>query len=82
MHLPPGLCTSFSQCREEPLAICVVLENGFATVAAAHDMINRTRIFDSHLAGHSGNMMVKANMSILGTDPFTTPLRPSALMTR
>src|SRR5215218_3506838 len=56
MNLPTRLGTCFSQCGEEPLAIGVVLENSLSTVATVHDVIDRTRILDSQLAGHSGSM--------------------------
>src|SRR5436853_7477529 len=35
-----------------------------------HQEQYRTGIFDAQLAGHSGNMIPRPNMSILGTDHF------------
>jgi hypothetical protein len=32
------------------------LEDGFAAVAAIHDVVNRTGIFDAEIAGHAGTL--------------------------
>ena len=66
--------------KRPPLAIdsfrarFVVLKESLATVATADDVTARTRILDSHLASHSGDVTASSNMSILGTDPHGTRL--------
>ena len=53
MHLPACFGTSLAQCIEEALAIHVIQKNRLPPVAAIHDVVNRTRIFDSQLARHT-----------------------------
>ena len=75
MHLPAGLPAGFSQRVEEQHAIPLRPENGFAPVAAIHDVINRARIFQSQPSGHAPcDPTVEAfrqrNMCLCGTDTF------------
>ena len=51
-HLPLGLGAGLAERLDEPLAIAVVLENGFTAVATIHDMVNRARTLHSKFAGH------------------------------
>ena len=53
MNLPAGLLTRMSEREEELLAIQIVLEDGLAVIAAIHDVVNRSRIFDAQLTGHA-----------------------------
>jgi hypothetical protein len=47
------------------LAIRVIQENHLAPVAAIHDVIHRTGIFDSPLAGHAGRVRVPCAASCI-----------------
>ena len=53
MNLPTGLDAGLTQRSQEALAVSVILENGFAAVAAIHDVIDRARILDSQLPSHA-----------------------------
>jgi hypothetical protein len=52
MHLPAGFLATFRQSVKEQHPILVGPENGFAPVAAIHDVIDRSRIFNSEFSGH------------------------------
>ncbi len=39
--------------EEKLLAIEIVLEDGLAMIAAIHDVIDRSRIFNAQLTGHA-----------------------------
>ena len=43
MHLPVGLGAGLAQGLDETFAIGIVLEDGFAAVAAIHHVVNRTQ---------------------------------------
>jgi len=47
MHLPAGLFAGLPQRLKEPVAILVVLEDGVATVATVHNVIDRTGILNA-----------------------------------
>ena len=54
----------------------LIVENGFAPVAAIHDVIDRPRIFDAKLSVHTSEsapppIKHQQNMRLCGTDPFT-----------
>jgi len=53
MHLPRSLGTGFRQRLDEAPPIQVVLEDGFAAVAAIHDVIDGAGVLDAKLAGHA-----------------------------
>ena len=42
-----GLLTGLGQGRQYPLAILDIGEDGFASIAPVHDVVNGTRILDS-----------------------------------
>jgi len=53
MHLPLALGACFGKGLQETLPVGVILEDGFPTVAAIDEMIDRSRIFDTESAGHA-----------------------------
>ena len=72
MHVPVGFNATLTQRFQETLPILVILENRFPLVTAIHDMINRTRIFQSNLARHRpNNYLHPPLLSTVWTDPFT-----------
>jgi hypothetical protein len=79
MDLSGGLGACLGQGLQEAAAVEVVLEDGFAAVAAVHDVIDGARIFDAEFASHAGKLAAAAgrvkckNMRICGTDPFFGP---------
>ena len=56
VNLPAGLGACLAQGLDEPPPVRVVLADGFAPVPAIHDVVNRTGILDSKLAGHAGRL--------------------------
>jgi len=52
MHLPIGLDAAFDPGFQKTLPIPVVLEDGLASVATVHHVINGSRVLDSQLARH------------------------------
>src|SRR5260370_39698703 len=50
VDLPVGFCAGLAQRLEEPLPIQIVVENGFASIAAIHDVVDGARISDAQLA--------------------------------
>ena len=55
----------------DTLAVAVILENGFASVASIQQVIDRSRVFDPQLPAHGRNAYgVAALVSIVRTDPF------------
>src|SRR5712671_7139278 len=66
MHLPASLFARFSQGREKAVAVVVILEDVFATIAAIDEVIDGSRIFDSELARHQQRpTKVKHSLSII-----------------
>jgi hypothetical protein len=63
MHLPGGFGAGFVKRFEEAFTIAVVLKDGFAAVAAVHDVVKGAGVLDAELAGH-GFTVNKANGSI------------------
>jgi len=61
VNLPTGLGASLAQRVDEALAIRIIHEDPFAPVTAIHDVINRTSILDSQLAGHDGRVALAAS---------------------
>jgi len=53
VDLPAGLAAGFAQSIEEPLAIAVVAEDGFAPVAAVQDVVNRAGVLHAEFPGHA-----------------------------
>jgi hypothetical protein len=60
VNLPARLGANLAQRLNEALAIRIVHESQFAPVTATHDVINRTTILDSQLAGHPGGVALAA----------------------
>ena len=54
VNLPTRLSASLAQRVDEALAIRIIHEDQFAPVTAIHDVMNRTSILDSQLAGRDG----------------------------
>jgi len=52
MHLPAGFLAGFGQRSEKVLSIDIIHEDVLAPVAPIHDVINRSRILDSHHSWH------------------------------
>ena len=57
VNLPTRLDANLAQRLNEALAIRVIDEDQFAPVTAIHDVINRTIILDSQLAGRDGGWL-------------------------
>jgi len=78
MHLPRSLGTGLGQRLEKAPAVQVILEDGFAAVAAIHDVIDGIGVLDAKLAGHARRLQARAvwvnpqNLRFCGTDPFTS----------
>jgi len=53
VNLPDRLLAGLPQRGQKQLAIEVIVEDGFAAIAATHEVVNRARILDSHLARHA-----------------------------
>jgi hypothetical protein len=53
VDLPFGLLTGVLQSGEKCLAIQVILENVLPAVSTIDDVVNRSQILHSQLAGHS-----------------------------
>jgi hypothetical protein len=47
MRLPPGFAAGFRQRLEKIMAVHLIQKNSLPPIAPAHDMVNRTRIFDA-----------------------------------
>ena len=54
MDLPAGLGAGFGERGEEAAVVEVVAEDGFAAVAAIHDVVDRAGVLPSQLAGRAG----------------------------
>jgi hypothetical protein len=52
MHLEAGLFARLSQSLEKIVVIALVQEDGLPLVSPAQDMVNRSGIFNAHLARH------------------------------
>ena len=64
VDLPAGLGASLGEGFDEALVIRLVQADRFAPVAAIHDVVNRTEIFDSQLAGHDGRVAAPLQLTI------------------
>jgi hypothetical protein len=53
VDLPVRFCTGLAERLEEPLSIQIVVENGFAPIAAIHDVVDGAGILDAQLATHA-----------------------------
>ena len=60
MHLPGSFGAGLREGFEETPAVEVVLEDGFAAVAAAHDVVNGAGVLDAKFAGHAGRLRASA----------------------
>jgi hypothetical protein len=61
MDLPAGLPAGFAQGFGEAKPIFVTAEDGFAAVAAIHDVVDGARVFDAEFAGHAGRLWKTAS---------------------
>ena len=77
MDLPAGLLTRLSEREEKLLAVEVVLEDGFAMIAAIHHMVDRSGIFEAQLTGH-GFGLPPLPSCVNVEDPFSGNLRTIA----
>ena len=53
LNLPDRFLAGLPQRGQKLLMIGVIVEDGFAAIAATHDVVNRARILDSQLARHA-----------------------------
>src|SRR2546423_1510492 len=86
MHLPLGLFAGFSQGGQKAAAVEVVLENVFTTIAAIHEMVDGSRIFNPQLARHGGGFASppksrQVSKVTIGTSDTCTckPQKPSSV---
>ncbi len=56
MDLPLRLGASLTEAVKESLAVLVIGEDGLAAIAAVHDVIDGTRIFQAQLACHADSV--------------------------
>lgn len=56
VNLPAGLGARLGKGFDKALAVRIVEEDRLAPVAAIHDVVDRTGILDSQLAGHDARM--------------------------
>jgi hypothetical protein len=52
MDLPGGFGARFTKRFEEAFAVPVIFKDGFAAVAAVHNVVKGAGILDTELAGH------------------------------
>jgi hypothetical protein len=72
VNLPAGLLATFRKGFDPAsagLAINVVQKDSFAAVPAAHDMVNGSRILNSHLAWHGQLRAAPPTVSTRKTEP-------------
>jgi len=55
MDLPGGFGASFAEDFQEAAPVEVVGEDGFAAIAAVHDVVNGARVLNAKLAGHASH---------------------------
>src|SRR5688572_32983664 len=70
VDLPAGPGAALSKRFEKGFPVVIILEDGLAAVAAAHDMINRALILNAQLACHAERVGPASRLSIVRTDPF------------
>ncbi|MCZ7636423.1 MAG: hypothetical protein M5U12_10605 [Verrucomicrobia bacterium] len=56
VDLPAGFENRLGQRFQQALPVRVVSEDGFASVASIHDVVDRAGVLDSQLAGHGGGL--------------------------
>ena len=72
MHLPARFPARLAQCLQEPPPVGGIVEEGFATVAPVHHVVDRAGILKSQLAGHGEKAAASPhNLSIPLTDTFS-----------
>src|SRR2546421_6277524 len=77
-HLPVSLFTTFPERLQKAQPVLVIMENGFAPVAPAHHVVNRSGIFHSEFPGHAGRLeepsrLVHTIFDNAGLTPKTDP---------
>src|SRR5438874_820848 len=60
VDLPVRFGASLGQRLEEPLTVQIVVENGFAPIAAIHDVVDGAGILDAQLATHAPSLLQAA----------------------
>ena len=75
MELPAGFVADFAQRGQEPAAIRIIAEDGFAAVAAIHQVIDGSRELDPQRPWHASTTTSRHPLSIVSTDPAPTPSR-------
>ena len=70
VNLPARLGANLAQRLNEALAIRIIHKDQLAPVSAIHDVINRTSILDSQLAGRPATVLLLVYISTSRTDPF------------
>jgi hypothetical protein len=55
MNFPRGFGTGLAERFDETTAVQLVLEDGFAAIAAIHDVVDGAGVFDAEFAGHAGH---------------------------
>src|SRR5437899_997447 len=81
MHLPVGLGAGFGEGGQKTLPVQVVVENGLTPIPAIHDVVHGPGILNTEFAAHAArlaNSSAAVKCHKLGTDTFSTPLRPEA----
>src|SRR6267143_1739731 len=73
MHLKIRLLTCFAQGFEEEQTIGIASDDPLTMIAAAHDVIDSTRILDPKFASHPRKIDLSGELSILLTDPLPLP---------
>src|SRR5688572_8661825 len=79
VDLPVGPGAALSERFEKGFPVLIILEDGLAAVAAAHDMIDGTLILNAQLACHAERVGCASTLSIVRTHTFSTEhwCRPS-----
>ena len=78
VDLPVGFFAGLAEGCQEQLAVFGAAEDLLLMVAAIHDEVDGAGVLDSDFSGHGarmeeGGIRVKANGTILRTDPFSDP---------
>ena len=70
VNLPARLGANLAQRLDEALAIRIIHGDQFAPVTAIHDVVNRTSLLDSQLAGHTKRVALAALCINIKNRPF------------
>jgi hypothetical protein len=62
VNLPAGLFAGLSQGLQKAVAVEVIFEEGFAPVAAIHNVVDSARVLNSQFARHGPALCLKGRL--------------------